>query len=266
MVGDGSAHHGLVRHEEIMGTMIALHLADPLPPATLSRLAEDVFDWMREVDRRFSTYKPDSEVCRLHRGEVRVEDCSPDLRRVLDACAELWQQTGGYFDVYATGCLDPSGYVKGWAAEVASARLAAAGSVNHFVNAGGDIRTRGAPAPGERWHIPVRHPWHGDGAFLMLAGNELAVATSGTYERGPHVINPHDGTPAVVLRSVTVVGPDLALADAYATAGMAMGLPGLDWLARLDGYQTAVVTEDGRGFVSPALPTVPMDSVVPAQS
>jgi len=263
---DTGSHHGLLRHDDIMGTMIAVHLTDPLPPGTLSRLADEVFDWMREVDRRFSTYKPDSEVCRLDRGEVELAGCSPDLRTVLDACAELWQETDGYFDVYATGRLDPSGYVKGWAAEVVSARLAEAGSVNHFINAGGDIRTRGAPAPGQRWHIPIRHPWRGDGAYLMVAGNDLAVATSGTYERGLHVINPRDGTPAAALRSVTVVGADLALADAYATAGMAMGLRGLDWLARLPGHQVAVVTEDGRGFVSPDLPQAAMDSVVPAQT
>jgi thiamine biosynthesis lipoprotein len=262
----GPEHHGLVRHEAIMGTVIAVHLTDPLPAETLSRLADDVFDWMREVDQRFSTYKPDSEVCRLDRGEVQLADCSQDLRSVLDACADLWQDTDGYFDVYATGHLDPSGYVKGWAAELASARLAASGSVNHFINAGGDIRTRGAPAPGQRWHIPVRHPWRGDGAYLMVAGNDLAVATSGTYERGFHVVNPRNGTPAAALRSVTVAGPDLALADAYATAGVAMGLQGLDWLARLPGYQVAVVTGDGHGFISPDMPTAPMDSVVPAQS
>src|SRR5258708_2446249 len=106
LASDGPQDHGLLRHQEIMGTMIAVHLTDPLPPATLSRLADDVFDWMREVDQRFSTYKADSEVCRLGRGEVQLADCSQDLRSVLHGCAELWQETDGYFDVYATGRLD----------------------------------------------------------------------------------------------------------------------------------------------------------------
>lgn len=256
---------GLRRVDEVMGTMIAIDLADPLPEDTLAALADDFFAWMREVDRRFSTYKPDSEVCRLQRHELRPAECSEHLREVLDACAQLWRDTDGYFDVYATGPLDPSGYVKGWAAEIASARLAAAGSTNHFVNAGGDIRVRGGPAPGERWHIPIRHPWRRDGAYLVVAGTDLAVATSGTYERGFHVIDPHTGAPARALRSVTVVGPDLALADAYATAGVAMGMAGLPWLAGLGGYQVAVVTEDGRGFRSPGLPEVPASTSVPAQ-
>jgi FAD:protein FMN transferase len=254
------------RVEEVMGTMVAVDLADPLPTATLAALADDVFAWMREVDRRFSTYRADSEVCRLDRGELTVEDGSPYLREVLDVCARLWRDTDGYFDVYATGRLDPSGYVKGWSAEVASARLVAAGSTNHFVNAGGDVRVRGCSAPGQPWHVAIRHPWQRDGAYLVVAGTDLAVATSGTYERGCHVVNPRTGEPAAALRSVTVVGPDLAVADAYATAGVAMGLPGLDWLARLPGYEVAVVTEDGRGFRSPGLPEVPATAPAPAQT
>jgi thiamine biosynthesis lipoprotein len=237
---------GYVRHELVMGTMVAIQITDPMAESDAAAMAEAFFCWMHEVDRRFSTHKADSEVCRLDRGEVKLEDCSPYLREVLDACADLWPRTDGYFDVYATGKLDPSGYVKGWSAEVASARLAEAGCTNHFINAGGDIRVRGYASPGVPWHIPVRHPWQHDGLYLMLACTDLAVATSGTYERGFHVVNPHTGEPAEMMRSVTVVGPDLAVADAYATTAVAMGEPGLAWLATLDGYESAVVTEDGR--------------------
>src|SRR5204862_7494962 len=103
-----------------MGTAIVLDLADRAPAETLTRAADRVFDWFHEVDRRFSTYKADSEVNRLQRGELDAAAGSPDLRDVLDACAELWRATGGYFDVYATGRLDPSGHVKGWSVQVAS--------------------------------------------------------------------------------------------------------------------------------------------------
>jgi len=200
----------------------------------------------------------------MDRGELDLPDGSPDLRDVHESCAQLWRDTDGFFDVYATGRLDPSGYVKGWAAEVASARLAAAGSVNHLVNAGGDVRVRGGPRPGEAWHVPLRHPWDGDGAFLILAVTDAGIATSGTYERGFHVVNPRTGKPARALRSVTVVGPDLGVADAYATAAVAMDRPGLDWLARLPGHEVAVVTEDGEGFCSAGLPISPAPSVGPA--
>lgn len=245
---------GLRRVEDVMGMAVSLEIADPLPRARLDVLADGVFEWLHEVDRRFSTFKEESEVSRLGRGELRLEDCSPDVRFVLDQCAELWRRTDGYFDVYATGRLDPSGYVKGWAVQVASDRLLEAGAQRHWINAGGDIRARGGPVPGQPWRIGIRHPWEPMKVSWVLAGTDLAVATSGTYERGLHVIDPLRGEPASALRSVTVVGNDLALADAYATAALAMGLPGLKWLARLADHESAVVTEEGMSFRSEGLP------------
>jgi thiamine biosynthesis lipoprotein len=244
-----------VRHvEQVMGTAVSIELADDRPAGALRSLIDDVCGWLHEVDARFSTYKDDSEVMRMRRGEVATP--SEDLRHVLDVCADLWRETDGYFDVYASGSLDPSGYVKGWSVEVASARLAAAGSENHYINAGGDIRMRGLHPDGVPWRVGIRHPWEADKVSWVLAMTDGAVATSGTYERGDHVLNPRTGQPARGLRSVTVVGPDLALADAYATAALAMGEPGLSWLAKLatDGYQSAVVTDDGRAFSSARLP------------
>jgi FAD:protein FMN transferase len=158
--------------------------------------------------------------------------------------------------VYASGSLDPSGYVKGWSVEVASARLAAAGSTSHYINAGGDIRMRGQHPGGGPWRVGIRHPWEADKVSWVLAMTDGAVATSGTYERGDHVINPRTGKPARGLRSVTVVGPDLTLADAYATAALAMGEAGIGWLAKRaeEGYESAVVTDDQRAFSSRNLP------------
>ncbi|MBB5476792.1 thiamine biosynthesis lipoprotein [Micromonospora parathelypteridis] len=245
---------GLCRVEQIMGTAITLDLADDLPAATLTELADEVFAWMREVDARFSTYKPESEVCRFDRGEVLLSEASADLRFVLEACADLWGATDGFFDAYATGRLDPSGFVKGWAAQVASDRLLAAGAANHCVNAGGDLRVRGLSPAGAPWRIGIRHPWDAMATCLVLTGTDLAVATSGVYERGRHVLDPRRGTPASGLRSVTVVGANLGVADAYATAALAMGVTGLGWLDRLGGYRHAVVTDDGRQYHSASVP------------
>ena len=231
-----------------MGTAVSLDLADPLPAARAHALADGVFAWLREVDARFSTYRDDSEVSRPSPSP------SPDMRHVLDRCAHLWKATNGYFDVHATGRFDPSGYVKGWSVQVASDRLVAAGCANHCLNAGGDVRVRGVSAAGEPWRIGVRHPWRADRVCCVVTGTDLAAATSGVYERGHHVWDPFTGAPARGLRSVTVVGPDLGTADAYATAAVAMGPSGADWLSTLDGYQSAVVTDDGRFLSSPNLP------------
>lgn len=246
---------GLRRVEQIMGTGVSLDLADPLPLPTLDRLADEVFDWLREVDARFSTYRHDSEISRFGRGDLSLDDASPDLRHVLERCADLWRDTVGYFDSYATGQLDPSGYVKGWAVQVASDRLLAAGAANHCLNAGGDVRVRGQSAAGRPWRIGVRDPWDATAVCWVITGTDLAVATSGVYERGPHVIDPYRGRPAEGLRSVTVAGPDLGTADAYATAALAMGKTGAEWLAGFSPeYECAVVTDDERYLSSAGLP------------
>lgn len=242
-----------------MGTVVSIELADELPSSDLSDLVDMTCAWLHEVDRRFSTYDPDSEVCRFRRGELDLSDTSPDFRHVMDRCADLWRDTDGYFDAYAGGALDPSGYVKGWSVEVASRRLREAGSRRHHLNAGGDIRMRGAGPGGRPWRVGIRHPWQADKLSWVLQLTDGAVATSGTYERGAHVIDPRTGRPATGLRSVTVTGPDLALADAYATAALAMGEAGLAWLAKrvTGGYESAAVTDDGRAFTSPGLPVAP---------
>ena len=243
-----------MRHvEQVMGTAVSIEIADDLAASQLATMIDDVCGWLHEVDRRFSTYKPDSEVNRFARREIAFEDLSEDMRHVLDVCADLWRETGGYFDAYAAGPLDPSGYVKGWSVEVASSRLAAAGSQRHFISAGGDMRMRGRNADGKPWRVGIRHPWEADKLSWVLAVTDGAVATSGTYERGDHVRNPRTGKPAKGLVSVTVTGPDLARADAYATAGLAMGEPGIAWLGKRadEGYHAAVVTDDGRAFAAP---------------
>ncbi|HWS38689.1 MAG TPA: FAD:protein FMN transferase [Actinoplanes sp.] len=242
-----------------MGTVVSIELADDLPEDRLSALIASTCAWLHEVDARFSTYQDDSEVCRFRRGEIPLDDCSDDMRHVLNRCADLWRETGGYFDAYAGGPLDPSGYVKGWSVEVASQRLAEAGSTRHYIGAGGDIRMRGLGPGGRPWRVGVRHPWEADKLAWVLAVTDGAVATSGTYERGAHVWNPVAGAPAKGLRSVTVTGPDLSIADAYATAALAMGVTGLSWLAKRsgDGYESAAVTDDGRAFTSPGLPIAP---------
>ena len=248
---------GLFRVQDIMGTAISVEICDPLPQDRLVELADRAFAWFREVDERFSTFKDTSEVTRLDRGALTLDACHPDTRLVLDECARLWRDTGGYFDVYATGRLDPSGYVKGWSVQVASDRLAAAGAVNHCVNAGGDLRVRGRDADGAPWRVGIVHPWEKPKVAWTLQAVDLAVATSGTYERGRHIIDPFRGGRPSALASVTVIGADLAVADAYATAAVAMGEPGLDWLSTLEGFACAAITEDGRAFASDGWPAEP---------
>ena len=164
---------------------------------------EPAFAWLRRADELFSTYRADSEISRLGRGELLLSECAPEVDEVLTRCLALRRETGGYFDVRAGGRLDPSGLVKGWAVAGAAERLA--GARRLFINAGGDIATRGGP-----WRIGIRHPVKRSRLAAVLEVSDLAVATSGEYERGRHVLDPHTGRPPDGLLSVTIVGPDLA--------------------------------------------------------
>lgn len=242
-----SAPGRLRQRLEVMGTVFTLDVVTDVPAAELAGAIGEAFAWLRWVDDTFSTYKPGSEISRLRRGELAVGDADPELRAVLAACRQLTEETEGYFDAWAgpDRALDPSGLVKGWAAERASRMLSAAGAPNHCLNAAGDVALAGAPAPGERWRVGIVHPLHPQRLTTVVAVGEGGVATSGTAERGAHVFDPHTGRPVTDLASVTVVGPSLATADAYATAAMAMGTGAPVWLSSLNGYESYVLDAGG---------------------
>lgn len=229
-----------------MGTAISLDLREPAIPAAA---VDAAFEHLREIDARFSTYREDSEISRLGRGELSPDACSADVRDVLQRCEALRVTTRGYFDIRAhraDGRPDPSGFVKGWAAQAAAAIIGAAGAENYCINAGGDVIARGEPEPGRPWRIGIRHPELPDQLATVLEARDVAVATSGGYERGSHIADPHSGRAPDGLLSVTTVGPELSLADAYATAAYAMGPAGLAWIASLPGYAGCMITAERR--------------------
>jgi len=222
-------------------------------------LLEPLFDWFREVDERFSTYKESSEVSRLDRGELEPADAHEDVRAALERCEELRAETDGYFDVRAVrpDRVDPSGLVKGWSVDRAAALADELGWRNYAISAGGDIRLRGGALPEAEWRIGIEHPREPQRVLAVVAGDDLAVATSGAYARGDHVVDPHSGRPPAGVLSVTIAGPDLATADAYATAAFAMGRGGPGWTARLRGYEALTVLDDGRVLRTPGFPVEP---------
>ena len=234
-----------------MGTAISVDVRDP----SFSTVAlDDVFAWFRWVDETFTTYNTQSQVSRLGRGEIDTAGCDACVGWVLERCEELRLAINGFFDAWASGTLDPSGLVKGWSVEVASSMLVERGSTNHCINAGGDIRLRGVPQPGRAWRAGVSHPLAPGRLTVVIEGTDLAVATSGTAERGLHVIDPHTRRPAAALASVTVLGAELTVTDGYATAAMAMGLDAPKWLATLPGHDAYVIDAGSHVWWTPGLP------------
>ena len=88
----------------------------------------------------------------------------------------------------------------------------------------------------------------------VLTGRDFAVATSGNAERGVHIVNPHTGQLAADLASVTITGPRLTTADAYATAAFAMGDVARGWAERVPGYEAFGVAPDGRTWQTSGFP------------
>lgn len=226
-----------------MGMPIGIEVRDALEPGGV----EWAFDWFRSVDATFSAHRPDSQIGQIRRGTLAVAEAEPAVREVLARCEALRLATGGFFDAFATGRLDPSGLVKGWAVDRAAELLERAGARRFWVGAGGDLVLRG----GEPWRVGIRHPCRRDRLACVVELSDGAVATSGAYERGPHIVDPHAGRPPRGVLSVTVLGPDLATADAYATAAFAMGVGGPAWTAALEGYEAMTILEEGRVLSTP---------------
>jgi FAD:protein FMN transferase len=258
----------LVQVEHVMGTVVSfdVRVDDERFRTPMQVAVETAVAWLHRVDEVFSTYRADSQISKLGNGELRLSECDGDVTEVLDLCAEVGRETNGYFSSMYAGRLDPSGVVKGWAIQRASELLGAAGSTRHCVNGGGDLQAVGEPTPGAGWQIGIAHPLYRESYASVVTVRDGAVATSGTAERGAHVIDPFTGKPVTALASVTVVGTDLIRTDAYATAALAMGGQARDWLERRPGFEGFAVVADGSGWWTSGYPkvgTVPQVGTVP---
>lgn len=229
------------RTELVMGGMpFTVAVCGDADPA----LIDAVFAEVRRIEAVFSPFRPASAVARLAAGVAIEDDADAEVRRVLAACRAFGDATGGYFSAWASGALDPCGLVKGWAIRRVSDMLAAGGHAHHFVDGGGDVLARGLSPASARWRVGIRHPVVHERVISVVAVSDLAVATSGTYERGAHIIDPHTGIAATELVSLTVVGPDIVAADAYATAAFAMGRHGIAFVEGLAGYEALAVDRE----------------------
>jgi thiamine biosynthesis lipoprotein len=192
---------------------------------------------LRAIDLTYSPARPGSLVSRLRRGEIAA-DSYPPLADLVARCAAMRAATDGWFDAWAVpGGFDPGGLLTGWALERAAERLRAAGIEDYALVSGGDLVVRGQAPHGGPWRVAVHHPTDGHRPPMVIEMTAGAVGTSGVGGRQDHVVDPHTGEPVNRLVAATVVGPDLAVADGYATALFAAGPAGLDWFPTREGYQ-----------------------------
>ncbi len=237
---------------QLMGMPVSLALRGRHhDDAAADRAWAAALEQLHEVDRVFSTYRADSWVSRLDRGEVTLADCPPSVAEVLALGEQARVQSAGAFDVHrpdAAGrrVLDPSGVVKGWAVQRAAAAFDGLDLTDVCLSAGGDMvcRTRAPGSPG--WRIGIEDPADPSRVVAVVPVIDGTVATSAATHRGGHVTHGRTGAVPSRVASVTVVGPDLTWADIDATAAFALDGEALRWLRTRSGRHGLVVGTDGR--------------------
>ena len=245
--------------EFVMGMAVSFDLRDEVDPAALVESIE----WLHHVDATFSTHRLDSPISQFGLGQLPLDellagDLGEEIDEVFALCDVFHDESHGIFDVTAVrapngSSFDPSGLVKGWSLDRAAAILERHGARNFAINGGGDIAIRGEQQPGIPWSIGVRHPREPEmsAAVLDLRG-PCSIATSATYERGAHIVDPRDGEPTATVASMTIVGPDLTVVDVCATTAFVLGVDGLEWLlATHPECEGFVVTLDGLTYETP---------------
>jgi thiamine biosynthesis lipoprotein len=202
---------------------------------------------LRALDAVFSTYRPDSVVSRLGRGEVTEADAPATVTEVLALADRAERASDGAFSVRRPGpdgrpVLDPSGVVKGWAVQRSAEALHALDDTDFCVSAGGDVLCHAREVP---WRVGIEDPRDTRRVLATVRVRTGGVATSGTAHRGAHLVDARTGRPPAGVASVTVVAPSLTWADIDATAAYAQGPEAADWLSHRVGRSGLVVWTDG---------------------
>lgn len=229
-----------------MGMSVAVEVLDE---GVRSSDIDEVLEYLHKVDEMFSTYKKTSQITRINKKLLRVEDADPEVKKILKLCNDTKHITHGYFDISIEGVIDPSGLVKGYAINEGSKMLTKCGYKNFYVEIGGDIDVRGLKN-GVKWKVGIRNPADTSLSTNVLYLTNVGIATSGTYIRGMHIYNPVKKKLANELSSVTVVAGNVYEADRFATSAYAMGEKGIDFLERMDGLEGYFITRDGRELVT----------------
>ncbi|WP_295791035.1 FAD:protein FMN transferase [uncultured Microbacterium sp.] len=234
--------------EPVMGTVASITVRGGRTDRVERAIAACVAR-LRDDERVFSTYRDDSDVSRLRDGRVVLDDADPRVAEVAARCRDLRARSGGRFDADRRGWFDPTGYVKGWSVDAAARafdEVLADGVIEAVgVNVGGDMRLRTSATSDHVWRVGIAHPTREGELLATVEIVDGAVATSGTSERGAHLVDPRTGLALAGPVSATIVADDLATADAWATVAAVAGISDLDWMP-VAPVASGIVWEHGR--------------------
>jgi thiamine biosynthesis lipoprotein len=253
-----------------MGTAVSFDIRGVQDQTSATSALDRAVRWLHHVDETFSTFKSDSELMRVQRGDIRRDCWSVEMSEVIELAADVEEQTHGAYQLRwrPDGAPDPTGVVKGWAADRASLILTAGGARAHAVNAAGDVRLAGRPGPHRVWSTGIAHPHRAGVLVAVVDGTDIGIASSGSAEQGRHIVDSRSGLPAAGVASATVVGPSLARADGYATAAVSRGADARELLERLDeaGWPSLLVTDNGEVWASAGFPGQVYPDGIPPES
>ena len=229
-----------------MGTMASLTIADTAGAERARAAVAACTASLAADEQRFSHYRAASDITLWLAGEQVRHEAQVEIEEVLADCLLLEAESDGVFAITdpSTGRVDTAGYVKGYAIRKAVQAVHRVGVVDFTLNVGGDSFSSGRPDPDRPWRVAIVDPMRPRAISAIVDASDLAVATSGTAQRGEHIWL-GSGPARSSVASFTVTGPDIALADAYATIGFAMGWAGIDWVASHRGYSSLVIDRDG---------------------
>ena len=235
--------------EHVMGMPITLAMRGRHARTPRGAVAwRHVMDTLRQADRTFSTYREDSFVSRLNRGEIRLGECPREVSGVLTLAEHAERESDGAFSAYRLDHdgrlrLDPSGVVKGWAVERAATFLRGLPDTDFCLSAGGDLTCHSCDLD-DPWQIGIEDPRDTSRVLAVVPVTRGAVATSGTAHRGNHIVDARTGRPPEGVASVTVVAGSLTRADIEATSAFALGRRAHEWLSARPAHSGLVVWSD----------------------
>lgn len=235
------------KQEFVMGMTAIITIADK--NSKESDIAK-VFEYFHYIDEKFSPYKKTSELEKINNGKIKKSNCSREMKKILTLSEKTKKETGGYFDIKIDGKIDPSGIVKGYAINQASKMLKKMGYKNFTVEIAGDIQICGKNK-NRKWKIGIQNPFNVGEIIKIVYLSNKGIATSGTYTKGNHIVDPVKKVAADEISSVTVIGPDVFEADRFATAAFAMGEKGIVFLNKLAGFEGYLVKKNKVGVMTP---------------
>ena len=229
-----------------MGTTASIHVNDDVSNDEFADVVRLAHTELHRLEEMFSVFRTDSEISRINAGTMHHLDASPEVIEVLDHCAWLEQASQGAFSIRrsrTSSSINPSGFVKGWAGERVSNVLRGHGLQHFYVGIGGDYALVGGMTNEQPWRIGIVDPRDASQLVGTVDAVTGAIATSGTAERGKHIWDARTETVAEAFLSVTVVGPQLMWADAYATTVFVMGEAGVEWMKQFPHYNVMPIRE-----------------------